>query len=72
MESTKLEMEFIDESNKKFVISIEDPREDINPVEVEEAMNDILAYDIFKSGTVGLKEAKDARVIITTINKLEF
>ncbi len=72
MENTKLEMEFIDESNKKFVISLEEPRMDLTPLEVEQAMNDIISHNIFKSGTVGLKEAKDARVIITTINKLEF
>lgn len=70
MEKTKLEMEFLDEANKKFVISIEQPRIDITPEEVSQAMDAIIASNIFASDMLDLVKANDARIVTTTVNNL--
>ncbi len=70
MEKTKLEMEFLDEANKKFVISIDDPRSDITPEEVSQAMTTIINCNIFNSKMLDLVKANDARIISITVNKV--
>ncbi len=70
MEKTKLEMEFLDEANKKFVISIDEPRSDITPEEVSQAMTTIINCNIFNSKMLDLVKANDARIISTTVNKV--
>ena len=71
MENRKLELEFLNEAGKKFVISIDDPREDLTGEEVGQAMADIIANNIFVSSMMDLVEAKEARIVTTTIEKLE-
>lgn len=71
MEKTKLEMEFLDQSGKKFIVSLDEPRSDLTPLEVSEAMNTILTYNVFKSSTGDLDVVSDARIITTTVNTLE-
>lgn len=70
MEKTKLEMEFLDEANKKFVISIDEPRSDITPEEVSQAMTTIINCNVFNSKMLDLVKANDARIVSTTVNKL--
>lgn len=70
MEKTKLEMEFLDEANKKFVISIDEPRSDITPEEVSQAMATIINCNVFNSKMLDLVKANDARIVSTTVNKL--
>lgn len=70
MDKTKLEMEFIDEANKKFVISIDQPRSDITAEEVGIAMDAIISLNVFASATLDLVEAKEARVVVTSTNIL--
>lgn len=71
MNKTKLEMEFLDEANKKFVISIDQPRADITPEEVGIAMNAIVAHNVFTSAMMDLVSPNEARVVTTNINTLE-
>ena len=71
MEKTKLELEFLDIVGKKFVISLDGPRADLTPLEVVEAMNAILTYNIFASPAGNLEVASDARIITTTVNTIE-
>ena len=71
METTKLEMEFLDDVDKKFTIRVDKPRVDLTEGDVSEAMANILTHNIFVSGSSDLKSANDARLITTTINKLE-
>lgn len=70
METKKLEMEFLNEAGKKFVISIEQPREDLTEMEVSQAMNSIIANNIFTSSMLDLVEVSDARIVTTTVDKL--
>ncbi len=71
MEKTKLEMEFLDQAGKKFVISLDEPRIDLTPSEVSEAMNTILTHNVFKSSTGDLEVVSDARIVTTTVSTLE-
>lgn len=71
MEKTKLEMEFLDKANKKFIITLDEPRTDLNPVQVKKAMDSILTQNIFLSSMGDLESVNDARIITTTVNKLE-
>lgn len=71
MSKTKLEMEFLDEANKKFVVSIDQPRPDVTPEEIGVAMNDIVAHNVFTSSTMDLVAPKEARFVTTTINTFE-
>lgn len=70
MNKTKLEMEFLDEDNKKFVVSIDQPRSDITSEEVRVAMNAIISHNVFTSSMLDLVEPSEARVITTTVNTL--
>jgi len=70
METKKLEMEFLNEAGKKFVISIEQPREDLTEMEVSQAMNSIITNNIFTSSMLDLVEVSDARIVTTTVDKL--
>lgn len=71
MEKTKLEMEFLDNLGKKFVLSIDSPRADLTPLEVKDAMDTILTNNVFQSQAGDLTIVSDARVVTTTIDKLE-
>lgn len=71
MEKTKLEMEFLDVVGKKFVVSLDEPRTDLTPLEVGEAMNTILTHNVFESSAGDLEIVNDARIITTTISTLE-
>lgn len=71
MEKTKLEMEFIDESNKKFVLSIDEPRADLDSEEVKEAMEAILGANVFISSNSDIVSLSEARIVSTTVSKLE-
>ncbi|NLV87878.1 MAG: DUF2922 domain-containing protein [Tissierellia bacterium] len=70
MEKKKLEMEFLNEGGKKFVISIDDPRDDLTGEEVGQAMADIIANNVFVSSMEDLVEAKEARIVTTTVEQL--
>lgn len=71
MNKTKLEMEFLDEDNKKFIVTVDQPRSDITSEEVKVAMDEIVSLNVFTSSMADLVESVEARVITTTINTLE-
>lgn len=70
MEKRKLEMEFLSELNKKHVISIDDPKLDLTPEEVQTAMESIIADNVFIVAMADLAEAVEARIVTTSIEKL--
>lgn len=70
MEKTKLEMEFLDSLNKKFIVSIDEPRIDLTHEEVRTAMEAIIAENVFESSMEDIVAIKDARIITTTIETL--
>ena len=72
MEKRKLEMDFIDGMNKKFRLSLDNPKEDLDTIQVEGAMDEILANNIFVSNGVDLVSFDAARVITTVVEEMEF
>lgn len=68
----KLEMDFIDETNKRFRLSIDDPKEDLDVLQVETAMDTVIANNIFVSDGVDLIGYDAARIITTTVEEMEF
>lgn len=72
MEKTKLEMDFLDGFNKRLRISIDEPLEDLVQSEIEDAMDSIIAHNIFQSNGMDLVSREGARIIKTTVNEMEF
>lgn len=70
MERKKLEMEFLNSLNKKYTISLDDPKEDLIPEEVQAAMESIITENVFIASEGDLTEAVEARVVTTTVTKL--
>ena len=72
MDKTKLEMDFLDGTNKMFRLSIDDPKVDLDIIQVEAAMDVILANNIFVSNGTDLVGYDAARIITTTVEEMEF
>ena len=72
MEKAKVEMDFLDGFNKRLRISIDEPMEDLVQSEIENAMDIIIARNIFQSNGVDLVSREGARIIKTTVNEMEF
>lgn len=70
MEKRKLEMEFLNEMGKKHVISIDNPRIDLNPEEVQTAMDAIITNNVFIVSLGELVESVESRIVTTHIEKL--
>ena len=64
-------MDFKDEFNKTFRITVDSPLEDLAQSEVEDAMASILAHNIFTSNGVDLVSIEGARMIRTVVNELQ-
>ena len=72
MEKRKLEMDFIDGMNKRFLLSLDNPKEDLDAIQVEGAMDEILSNNIFISNGADLVSFDAARVITTVVEEMEF
>lgn len=72
MEKTKLEMNFLDSLNKVTKLSLDDPKTDLVPSEIQSAMENIIAQNIFASKGSDFVAVGGARVITTSINEIEF
>ena len=72
MIKTVLELDFLDGVDKKFKLSVNDPKEDLEEMQVEAAMAEILEKNIFISNNGDLVKSVGARVITTTVESMEF
>ena len=72
MIKTVLELDFLDGADKKFKLSVTDPKEDLEEMQVEAAMAEILEKNIFISNNSDLVKSVGARVITTTVETMEF
>jgi len=68
--STRLRMSFINALNRTTSMSVDDPREDLTPAEVQAVMDDVIAKNIFNSSGGDLVSVKSAEVVTTTVNEL--
>lgn len=72
MDKTRLEMDFLDALNKTTRITLDDPRADLLPTEIQEAMDSIITHNIFASKAGDFVAIGGARVVITSVNEMEF
>ncbi|HLR21778.1 MAG TPA: DUF2922 domain-containing protein [Tissierellaceae bacterium] len=72
MDRIRLELGFVDNSNKKFRISVDDPKKDLDREAIETAMNDLIEHNVFTSNGEDLKELDGARIITTSVEEMEF
>lgn len=72
MEKTRLEMDFLDEDGKRFRISLNDPKEDLDRVQIENAMNSVIEHNIFDSNDGDLVALDAARIVTTTSEEIDF
>ncbi len=63
-------MNFITEQGGKLRISLADPLEELDSEDVEEAMETIIAKDVFTSKTGNVAAIHSARVVSKTIEDL--
>ncbi len=68
----RIELEFLDKANKKFKIFLDDPKEDLEEIDILNAMDLILEKNIFTSNNTDLLEKNLARILETTISTMEF
>ncbi len=72
MDKVRLEMDFLDSLEKVSRISLDEPREDLIPSEIEAAMQSIISNNIFATKNGDYVGISAARVITTNINEMEF
>ncbi|WNS75235.1 DUF2922 domain-containing protein [Bacillus sp. DTU_2020_1000418_1_SI_GHA_SEK_038] len=66
-----LELTFVTDSGKLSRLSIDNPKEPIDPVAVKLAMEQIVAADVFQTMNGNLVSAKEARVIERNVTAYE-
>lgn len=67
-----LELDFLDGVNRVFKISLQDPKENLEDIEVLGAMDAIVGENIFLSNGTDLRDKKSARYIETTTTMIDF
>lgn len=70
METKKLELIFLSEDNKKFTLSVDEPKSDLEAVEVEAAMNSIIENGIFTLAGGDLKGIENARIVTKLVEDI--
>lgn len=63
--SMNLIMTFLNQSNSRVSLTVQDPREDITEAEIKEAMELVVSKNIFSPNGLDLVSAVDAKVIVT-------
>ena len=66
-----LELTFVTDSGKLSRLSIDNPKEPIDPAAVKLAMEQIVAADVFESGNGHFVSPKEARVIERNVTAYE-
>lgn len=69
MPTLRLEMTFKNQEGRSSKISVDDARSDLTEVEVNDAMDQILASDIFTSSGGDLVEKSKAELVTTEVEE---
>lgn len=70
MKSKILEIEFNDIGKKKYVFRVDEPRDDIESLDIKEFANNIIENKLFYGSVGELKELNKAQIKTTTIEKV--
>lgn len=65
-----LQLIFTQSDGKDLVLTVDDPRPDVTPVEVEQAMEQVIAANVFKKDGEVLTAVKSARIIDRNVDEL--
>ncbi|MBS3969928.1 MAG: DUF2922 domain-containing protein [Clostridia bacterium] len=65
----RLELQFFNEAGTRVTLGLVDPREDLTDVEVKEAMEAILAGDVFTSPRGDLAAIAGARIVAREVTE---
>jgi len=68
--ATRLRMSFLNALNNTTSMSLDDPKVDLTPAEVQTVMDDIIVKNIFNSSGGDLVAVKSADIVTTTVNEL--
>ncbi len=68
--ATRLRMSFLNSLNRTTSMSLDDPKADPTPTQVQAVMDDIIAKNIFNSSGGDLVSVKGAEIVTTTVNEL--
>lgn len=68
----RLQLDFLDELNKSIRISLDDPKEDLLPADIEDAMNSVVSLNAIGAVGVDIIGIDGARIVTTTIEEIEF
>jgi hypothetical protein len=68
--NTVLRLTFNTTGSKSFALTVTDPREDLTKVEIEAAMDTVIARNIFLTASGELTGKKDIRIVGTTTNDM--
>lgn len=66
-----LEMTFLTDTGKLTRLSIDNPKEPVDPLAIKHAMEQIVAADVFQNSNGNLAAAKNARVIDRNVTEYE-
>ena len=68
----RLQLDFLDELNKSVRISLDDPKEDLLPTDIEQAMNMVVSLNAVGDDSADIIGIDGARIITTTVEEIEF
>ncbi|KAB2336550.1 DUF2922 domain-containing protein [Cytobacillus depressus] len=66
-----LELTFVTDIGKLSRLSVDNPKEPIDPIAVKQAMEQIIAADVFETMNGSLVEVREARVIERNVTSYE-
>ncbi|WP_028308101.1 DUF2922 domain-containing protein [Desulfitibacter alkalitolerans] len=69
MLTRRLELQFFNEAGTRATIGLDDPKEDLTDVEVRNAMESILAEDVFTSPRGDLVAIAGARIVAREVTE---
>ncbi|MGQ9823899.1 MAG: DUF2922 domain-containing protein [Desulfotomaculales bacterium] len=65
-----LRMVFKNEAGSNFTISLDNPRDNVTPAEIEAAMDQIIAKNVFLTPGGALVTKQDVKIVDRTVNDL--
>lgn len=68
----RLQLDFLDELNKSVRVSLDDPKDDLLPAEIEQIMNMVVSLNAIGNDDLDLVGIDSARIITTTVDEIEF
>lgn len=69
---TQLELVYLDSALREFIVRVDDPRADLSETEIEQAMQEILAQNVFVSNYGQVESIKEANIVTTQTTSYSF